>query len=351
MTDVDIPMFFWKFGLAILYKASEHQKRMGDRGRMSKHINPRDRGKYRVNEADELSVAMLKAVISGETYEGVGIKFGKSRTAVERRIKAIAIRLSKVAAIQGLNEEGAAFVRRLRFHQEAILVALESFDPSASRARRDVRILSDEEITKAAQRIKGRSNRPWHDLALFYMLFATGARPLEIARMEVRDYLDADGGVRHESEMRVEVTINGKSRPLHFRSTRLNEVLALYLQERIAQKLGTWGGTTYRGLDPESRLFLSAAGEGFRIAPYGNEGQRRFLCRAILETYGKLFRYSELKGVTALSVRRTVISRLYDRGGDEAQIGLLLGISESSAVRQLLSKRKPTIAALVAELV
>jgi biotin operon repressor len=32
------------------------------------------------------SVGMLKAVISGETYEVVAARFGKSRTAVERRI-------------------------------------------------------------------------------------------------------------------------------------------------------------------------------------------------------------------------------------------------------------------------
>lgn len=77
----------------------------------------------------------------------------------------------------------------------------------------------------------------------------------------------------------------------------------------------------------------------------------RFLCRPILETYSKLFRYSELQGVTALSVRRTVISRLYERGADEGQVGLLLGISERSAVRELLSRHKPTIAVLVDELI
>ena len=74
------------------------------------------------------------------------------------------------------------------------------------------------------------------------------------------------------------------------------------------------------------------------------------MCRPILETYGKLLRYSELEGVSALSVRRTVISLLYERGADEDQVGLLLGISERSAVRELLSRNKPSIAALVDEL-
>lgn len=75
------------------------------------------------------------------------------------------------------------------------------------------------------------------------------------------------------------------------------------------------------------------------------------MCRAILETYRKLFRHSDLKDVTALSVRHTVASRLYDRGADEDQVGLLLGISQRSAVRELLARHKPTISELVDELV
>ena len=304
-----------------------------------------------ISETATQSVEMLKAVIGGETYEGVAAKCGKSRTAVERRIKAVAVQLSKVVGIQGLNEDGAAYVRRLRLHRDAILIALESFDPRAPGVRREVRILTSHEIAQAVQRIKGRSVRPWHDVALFYMLFATGARPLEVARMEVRDYLDAEGGVRKESEIRAKVAITGKSRPLHFSSTKLDQVLALYLEERLTQKLGVRKAGAYRGLDPDSRLFLSATGDGFKITPYGTEGQRRFLCRPILETYSKLFRYSELRGVTALSARRTVISLLYERGADERQVGILLGISEQSAVRELLPRKKPTIAALVNELI
>ena len=304
-----------------------------------------------IGETATQSVEMLKAVIRGETYEEVAAIFGKSRTAVERRIKAVAVQLSKVVGIQGLNEDGAAYVRRLRLHRDAILSALESFNPRAPLAPREIRILTRSEIAQAVQRIKGRSVRPWHDVALIYMLFATGARPLEVARMEVRDYLDVDGGVRRESKIRAEVAITGKSRPLHFSSSKLDQALTMYLEERLAHSLGVTTADAYRGLDPHSRLFLSATGDGFKITPYGEEGQRRFLCRPILETYRKLFRYSELEDVTALSARRTVISMLYERGADERQVGILLGISEQSAVRELLPRKKPTIASLVDELI
>lgn len=297
------------------------------------------------------SIQMLKAVVDGETYDAVAERFSITRTAVERRIKAIAVRLSQVAGIEGLNEDGAAFVRRLRLHRDAIMVALGNFDPKRASGPRAMRIVTLEEIVQAGKRIKARSGRPWHDLALFYMLFATGARPLEIARLETRDYLNPDGSVRRASEMRAELAITGKARPLYFVSTRLDEAMALYIDERLKAGHGVGDPAAYRGLDPGSRLFLSATGDGFKITRYGNANQRRFLCRPILEAYRKLFRYGDLRGVTSLAVRRSVVARLYERGADEDAVGLILGISERSAVRELLARHKPTVEQLLNELV
>lgn len=53
------------------------------------------------------SVEMLRAVIGGETYEAVAMCFGVSRTAVERRIKSVAVQLTQVVGVDGLKEEGA----------------------------------------------------------------------------------------------------------------------------------------------------------------------------------------------------------------------------------------------------
>lgn len=310
-----------------------------------------DEDQERGTENAAVSVEMLKAVIDGETYNAVAARFGVTRTAVERRVKAIAIELTQVVGIEGLNEGGTAFVQRLRRHRAEILDSLTEFQLPVPYGPRQIRIVSTDELAQALLRIKGRSSRPWHDQALFYMLFATGARPLEIARLEVRDYLNADGSVRRESAVRAEVAITGKERPLHFASSKLDALLRPYLQERLEQRMGLGEKGAYGGLDQGSRLFLSAAGLGFQITPYGHAGQRRYLCRAILEAYRKLFRYSGLKDVTSLSVRHTVASRLYARGADEGQVGLLLGIGQRSAVRELMPRRKPTIAELVEELV
>ena len=212
-------------------------------------------------------------------------------------------------------------------------------------------VVSDEEIAQAVHRIRGRSAQPLRDIALFYTLFATAARPLEVARLELRDYLQADGTVLHESELRVEVAITRKSRPLYFASSKLDEALSAYLGERLASGHGLGDPSVFRGLDPAGRLFLTSTGEPFPITPYGEPGQQRYLCRPILETYRKVFRYAELEGATALSVRRTFVARLYDRGADEDQIGEVLGIGERRAVREQFPRMRPTMARLVQELV
>lgn len=297
------------------------------------------------------SVEMLKLVLGGETYDAVAARAGVTRTAVERRIKTVALKLSQCVGIEGLNGDATAFVQRLRQHRAAILAALDDFEPAVPFGPRASRVVSNEEIARSAQRIKGRSSRPWHDQALFYLLFATGARPLEIARLEVRDYLNPDGSVRVASEMRAEAAISGRARPLYFTSTRLDAVLEQYLSERLVRGLGLGEPTAYRGLDPRSLLFLSPTGEGFKITPYGEDGQRRYLCRPILETYRKLFRYAELRDVTPLSVRLTLASRLYERGADEEQVGQLLGICARSAVRELFPRPRPTIPELMREVV
>lgn len=311
------------------------------------------------NEADpkataaKRAVEMLRAVIDGRTYDSVAADFGITRTAVERRVKAVATRLCREVGVEGMNDGATAFVRRLRERREVILQALERFEPGPGpgpESKTD-RVVSPDEIARGVLRIRGRSAQPARDISLFYTLFVTGARPLEIVRLRVRDYLLEDGQVRRESEMPASASITGKARPMYFASRKLDVALEAYLAERVVRGHGTDSSGAYRGLDPGSPLFLTSAGEAFLITRYGAEGRRRYLCRAILETYRKLFRYAELEWATPLSVRRTVVARLYDRGADEEQVGIVLGISERSAVREQFPRARPSMASLVQDMV
>lgn len=312
-----------------------------------------DLGDYRrgAQQSWEHSMTMLRAVLDGSTYESVAAQYAISRTAVERRIKFVAQHVAAAARIDGLNEAGAALVYRLRRHRQALLTALDEFEGQVPMAPRNVRILSEEDIVAGAQRIRSRSRQPLEDLALYYVLMATGARPLEIVRLEVLDYLNPDGTVRQSSQMRKECSITGKARPIFFNSARLDDAMTAYLANRLLRGHGVGSPDRYRGLDPVSRLFVSPTGTGFEIQQYGAEGQLRFRCRAIQESYRRLFRHAGLKQVTALAVRYTMAERLYRRGADELQVGLLLGISERNAVCSKFPRRQPTMDELTTDLV
>lgn len=298
-----------------------------------------------------ISIAMLKAVVTGKTYDAVAAEHGVTRTAVERRIKAFALKLSREVGIDGLNEEGLAFVQRLRKCQTAIHAALERYTPNIAHEKYVGRILTDDDIALLVQRTRVRSTCPRRDVALLYVLFSIGARPLEIARLEVRDYLNQDGSVREESIMREEVAVNRKIRPLFFVSTKTKEAVDGYLAERLRQNVNMENLSHFRGLTPHDRLFLTESGEPFEIVSYGESGQKRFLCRGILDAYRKIFRRTGIEGVSALNVRRTVAARLFERGASEDQIGEVLGISEMKAVRELLPKGRQPLQEVMRELV
>jgi integrase len=304
-------------------------------------------------EADSIlkSLAMLKDVVAGKSYDVIAAEHGVTRTAVERRVKAMAMSLNRDVGIEGINRDAVVSVQRLRRSGPEVLAAIERYAPTKLRDPRVARILTDQEIELAASRTRTRSACPCRDVALLYMLLSTGARPLEIARLEVRDYLSADGGVREESLMREEVATSGKRRPLFFASQKANACIDDYLAERRFNGFGVGSHYCYRGLDPRSRLFLSEAGSPFEIVCHGRAEQTRFLCRGIANVYRNIFRHIGIEGLSALNIRRTVAARMLERGAIESQIGELLGISDPKAVRELLPTVRWPLQAIARELV
>jgi len=301
----------------------------------------------------ELSIQMLRDVLDGDTYGSVGQRYGISRSAVERRIKDLARQLIRLIGIDGVTEDGIAFVRRLRANRLAILGVLEGLQSEqmvAPRKDKEIRVYSAEEILAAAKRVRTYSSTPERDAAMFLLLFATGLRPLEVARLVVGDYLQADGRVRRNSELRAEASIGGLARPLYFASSRLDDVLLPYLQQRAGEESGR-NTAEYLGLDPAQSLFLAGGDRGFEITTYYRGTQPRYLCRPILEAYRKIFRYAGLPGASPVAVRATVAARLYARGAEDRQVRVVLGISRRSSVQHLLPRARPSLAQLLEELI
>ena len=212
----------------------------------------------------ESAAEMLKAVLDGRTYEAVASDLGVSRTAVERRVKWISARLVREVGIAGLHHGSAACIRRLRDARQEILEALESLDSTEQLPPRRDRVLDDGEIALAASRIRRRSSQALRDVALFYMLFATGLRPLEIARLQIADYLQAAGTVRRASVLPVAASITGRLRPIFFASRTLVEAMDACLSERLDRGAGDSNAGEYRGFRVDAPLFVGADGEGCR---------------------------------------------------------------------------------------
>lgn len=298
----------------------------------------------------QLSLEMLLAVVNGDTYEEIGDRCEMTRSAVESRIKRIALKLMRDVGIEGLTEDSVHSAQRLRSHREAVIAALNQFEPRFYE-RMTASILSDDDIRVAVSRVHLRSRSPARDVALLYVLLCTAARPLEIARLIVSDYLEMDGRVRHESVLRASIAVNHLERPLFFMSTKAVDAIDDYLRERV--KLGHCISVNplYRGLQPDSSLFLKSMGAAFKIDEQREGEAGRVHCREILENYRKIFRYIGKPGLSAISLRRTLATRLYHRGASEEQVGDILGITDPKGIRERFPRPLKSLPQLIVDLI
>lgn len=300
-----------------------------------------------------LSTTLLLAVLGGKTYEVVARDHGLTRTAVERRVKTLVRRVLREQGVDGLNESRAVYVRNLRAHRAAIESALTRLDPAGPQVPLvGSRILSDADIELAMRRVRMNTGTPERDVAMVWILLATGLRPLEIARLMVGDFLCPDGRVKICSEVRAEVAANHRQRPLFFSSSSARTAIEAYLARRgtsAAEFRTRDSGSAYacRGLSSEDALFLNAAGQPFKVESMRTDLGTRSLCQEIHYAYRKIFRRIGFAGLSALNVRHTVIDRLARRGADEIQIGQLLGIQEFRPHKSL----RPSLEQLMDELV
>jgi len=295
------------------------------------------------------SIKMLKSILDGKTYIAVAQESGLSRSAVEQRVKALARELEAVVGVECVDEDEVTTVTAMRARKDNYLEALEHYyPPQVAGARKGQRALTDQDIQRAVAVIRQHSNCRKGDTALLLVLFSTAAKPLEIARLEVDDYLTEDGLVREESVMRAEAAISGEERPLFFASRKVVAAVDAYLEERARRGHGTKNWTKYRGLDPDSRLFLTGDGHELPIKVRAIGDRRQYRCGVLLDIYRRIFARAGLKGVSALSARRTIAEKLVDRGCDVNQVGVVLGLKERNSVRNLIQNEHESLKSLKA---
>ena len=295
------------------------------------------------------SIKMLKGILDGKTYVAVAQESGLSRSAVEQRVKALARDLETVVGVEWVDEDEVPTVKAMRARKDNYLEALEHYHPQrVADTYKGPRALTDQDIERAVAVIRQHSKCRKRDTALLLVLFVDGGQALGNRKARGTRLPDRRrartrriGDARRCGHQRQE-------RPLFFASTKVVAAVDAYLEERVRRGQGTKDRTKYRGLDPDSRLFLTGDGHEMPIKVRAIGDRRQYRCGVILDIYRRIFARAGLKGVSALSARRTIAERLIDRGCDVDQVGAVLGLKERNSVRNLIQNEHESLKSLKA---
>lgn len=283
----------------------------------------------------------------GLSYREAGLRHGVVRSTAERQVKALVRLAASQTPIGNLRGGDLSSLALLRGSREAVLRALQAFDPAAKGG--PSAICSSDDLAEAVRSLRSQSENANRDVALLMLLFCTGAKPLEVAGLQVRDYLSADGRARESTLIGPASGGHHRGRQLYFVNRRLCGALDAYLEERLQRNLGVTGQPEYRGLDPGSGLFLTRAGRPFEVRARSASDPRP-CCPVLVSTYRCILLKAGLMGMTTQSVRRHVAQRLVERGATRRQVGDLLGIAHPRSVNRLLRRPAPSIEHLVRDM-
>lgn len=296
------------------------------------------------------SMNLLASVVEdGRTYKEVAAELGVTRSTVERRIKGLLRRLHQCNALGPMRADWLNSLTAIRQERQIIMAAARAYDEDQLPRRCSV-VLDAEEVAAGARRLRACCRSANRDIALIYTLLCTGLKTMELARLEVGDYLDEQGNVRRRSMLRAAAAANGLERPLFFDSAKAVESIDTYLEERIRRRLGVGVPDRFRGLDPTSRLFLTEEGNPFKVKRR-SATDPRLTSKYLQGTLRLAFARAGWVGLTAHQIRRQVALAMERHGADRTQLQELLGLRSSRQVQRLTSLPPVPLEAIARELV
>ncbi|QDG70149.1 hypothetical protein [Janthinobacterium tructae] len=278
-------------------------------------------------------------MLQGQTYDRIAEQFRVTKSTVSKSVTDLARDLQSVVGVIGIDEDSAPTAHVIRAHAQDYLEALEHFVPLAKpAATTSPPIIAHTHIERLVLHTARHSRCKQRDIALLLMLIHTGARPNEIARMTVADYIDASGQRRSPLYLPAHAAANGIARPLLLRDATALYWLDAYLAWRLAAGYGVSDPSEYRGLQGESSLFLRRTGESF-----SSSSTKATAEKGLHDVLQRIFRYANQPGLGVLGARRSVAHRLQTEGCTHEEIAFYLG-TRTGSVRRLLSKstQKPS---------
>ncbi|MEX3859407.1 tyrosine-type recombinase/integrase [Paraburkholderia sp. BR10923] len=210
-------------------------------------------------------------------------------------------------------------------------------------------VIEPHQLRRAVKVARVTGQNSIRDVALLLVFYGTGITPNEAAKLLVSDYLQASGKVRVESTVRAEIAFNGRTRPLVWASTKTCDAIDDYLAYRRATRQAvSTRPAAYRGLDPNSPLFLAGDGEPFAFTRrVTGTGAISYSCETLTEIMRRLHQQAGIEHGNASAARRTFAVRLHRDGRSLKLIQQLIGVSSLSAVKKLIEGDPVRLASIV----
>ena len=214
-------------------------------------------------------------------------------------------------------------------------------------------VVEDKEFEHLVKATASYSRVPERDTALLLTLYGTALSVTELATITVSDYLDAKGAVRVTSAVRVDVAHNGEERPLYWSNKRVAAALDKYLVWRLNQNHGvTIKKGAYRGLDPDSPIFLTEDGKPYALTKRTlSSGVLSYSCNTLGAYISRLHANAGIEGGSASAARRTFAVKQHRKGYDLVHIAAILGHKSVTTTRRLVDGDPVRLADIVARAV
>lgn len=211
-------------------------------------------------------------------------------------------------------------------------------------------VIEDKQVEHLIKATAAYSRVPERDTALLLTLYGTALSVTELATITVADYLDAKGAVRVTSAVRVDVAHNGEERPLFWSNKRVVSALDIYLAWRLERKQGvTVKKGAYRGLDPDSSLFLTEDGQPYSLTKRTlPSGVLSYSCNTLGAYISRLHANAGIEGGSAQSARRTFAVKQHRQGRDLVHIAAILGHKSITTTKRLVDGDPVRLADIVA---
>lgn len=181
---------------------------------------------------------------------------------------------------------------------------------------------------------------PLRNVVLLTCVHGTGMMLTELACLPLKAYLNSDGSVREESVVSPDIAYKRSERPLYWANRKVVDAINKYLTYRIEHRHRiTAENATYRGLDPNAPLFLTAPGQAYKLTERRTSTTAiSYSCDSLSQLFRKLRRQAGIDGASAMSGRRTFAVRLATgrRPVDLKHIKVLLGMKTLKATKKLI---------------